>query len=120
MTRVIAGILVGLIVGVFSGLVGIGGGVVLVPILAYGFGMTQEMAQGTTLALLLPPTGLLAFWQYYKAGHADLKLGLLLALGIFIGGYFGGSWAQHISNASLRKLFAVLLVGIAVKMFFEK
>ena len=120
MARIIVGILVGVAVGIFSGLVGIGGGVILVPILAYGFGMSQEMAQGTTLALLLPPTGLLAFWQYYKAGHADLKLGLLLAIGVFLGGYFGGSWAQQISTAGLRKIFAVVLVGIAVKMFFEK
>ncbi len=120
MTRVIIGIVVGVLVGIFSGLVGIGGGVVLVPILAYGFGMSQEMAQGTTLALLLPPTGALAFWQYYRAGHADLKLGLLLALGIFFGGYFGGRWAQHISTGGLRKIFAVVLLGIALKMFFEK
>ena len=120
MARVIIGILVGVLVGIFSGLVGIGGGVILIPILAYGFGMSQEMAQGTTLALLLPPTGALAFWQYYRAGHADLKLGLLLALGIFFGGYFGGRWAQHISSGGLRKLFAVLLVGIAIKMFLEK
>jgi uncharacterized membrane protein YfcA len=118
--QIVAGILVGIAVGIFSGLVGIGGGVVLVPILVYGFAMSQQQAQGTTLALLLPPTGLLAFWQYYKAGHADLKLGLLLALGIFFGGYFGGAWAQHISTVALRKLFAVVLVGIAVKMFFEK
>lgn len=120
MARIIVGILVGVAVGIFSGLVGIGGGVILVPILAYGFGMPQETAQGTTLALLLPPTGLLAFWQYYRAGHADLKLGLLLALGIFFGGYFGGRWAQHISTGGLRKIFAVVLVGIAVKMFFER
>ncbi len=120
MVRIIVGILVGVAVGIFSGLVGIGGGVILVPILAYGFGMSQESAQGTTLALLLPPTGALAFWQYYKAGHADLKLGLLLAIGVFLGGYFGGAWAQHLSSAGLRKLFAVVLVGIAVKMFFEK
>ena len=120
MGHVIAGILVGIAVGIFSGLVGVGGGVILVPILAYGFGMTQETAQGTTLALLLPPTGALAFWQYYKVGHADLKLGLLLAVGIFFGGYFGGKWAQHISSGGLRKIFAVMLVGIAIKMFFEK
>ena len=120
MTHIIVGILVGIAVGIFSGLVGIGGGVILVPILAYGFGMTQETAQGTTLALLLPPTGALAFYQYYKNGHADLQLGLLLALGIFFGGYFGGKWAQHISTGGLRKLFAVVLVGIALKMFFEK
>ncbi len=120
MAQLIAGVLVGIAVGIFSGLVGIGGGVILVPILAYGFAMAQENAQGTTLALLLPPTGLLAFWQYYKAGHADLKLGLLIALGIFFGGYFGGKWAQHISSGGLRKIFAVVLVGVAIKMFFEK
>ena len=120
MGHVLAGILIGIAVGIFSGLVGVGGGVILVPILAYGFGMAQETAQGTTLALLLPPTGALAFWQYYKSGHADLKLGLLLAVGIFFGGYFGGKWAQHISSGGLRKIFAVMLVGIAIKMFFEK
>ncbi len=113
-------IVVGVLVGIFSGLVGIGGGVILIPILVYGFSMTQQQAQGTTLALLLPPTGLLAFWQYYRAGHADLKIGLLIALGLFFGGYFGGEWAQHMSNVLLRKTFAVVLVGIAAKMFFEK
>ncbi|MBZ5647845.1 MAG: TSUP family transporter [Acidobacteriia bacterium] len=118
--QIVAGILVGIAVGIFSGLVGIGGGVVLVPILVYGFAMSQQQAQGTTLALLLPPTGLLAFWQYYKAGHADLKLGLLLALGIFIGGYFGGAWAQHIPTGVLRKIFAVVIAATAAKMFFEK
>lgn len=118
--RIVAAIAAGVLVGIFSGLVGIGGGVVLVPILAYGFGMSQEMAQGTTVALLLPPTGLLAFLQYHRAGHADLKIGLLLALGVFFGGYFGGAWAQHMSNPVLRKIFAVVLVGIAIKMFFQK
>jgi len=120
MVHVIVGILIGVAVGIFSGLVGIGGGIILIPILVYGFSMSQETAQGTTLALLLPPTGALAFWQYYRAGHADLKLGLLVALGLFFGGYFGGKWAQHISSGGLRKIFAVVLVGIAVKMFFEK
>lgn len=116
--QILLAIMVGVLVGIFSGFVGIGGGVILIPILVYGFSMTQETAQGTTLALLLPPTGLLAFWQYYKVGHADLKLGLLIALGLFFGGYLGGHWAQHISSGGLRKIFAV--VGIAVKMFFEK
>ena len=114
------GILIGILVGIFSGLVGIGGGVILVPILLYAFHMDQRHAQGTSLAMLLPPTGLLAFWKYYKAGAADLKLGLVIALGVFIGGYFGGEWAQHFSNPTLRKVFALVLAGVAVKMFFEK
>jgi len=117
---ILLGILTGLIVGIFSGLVGVGGGVLLIPILIYFFKMNQHMAQGTSLAMLLPPTGLLAFLKYYKAGNADLKLGLLIALGVFIGGYLGGMWAQKIGDVSLRKGFAVFLVGVAVKLFFQK
>lgn len=118
--QIVLGILVGLFVGLFSGLIGVGGGVILVPILVYGFAMSQKMAQGTSLAMLLPPTGLLAFMRYYKEGNADLKLGLLMALGVFVGGYFGGGWAQHIPQATLRKVFAFVLAAVAVKMFFQK
>lgn len=84
------GLLIGICVGVFSGLVGVGGGVLIIPILLYFYGMTQSDAQGTSLAILLPPTGLLAFLQYYKAGHADLKLGLFIAAGVFL----EAGWAE--------------------------
>jgi len=113
-------VVAGLAVGVLSGVIGIAGGTILVPILFYAFKMNQRLAQGTTIAVLLPPTGLLAFLQYYKAGNADLKLGLLLALGIFIGGYFGGGWAQKIPDVVLRKIFAVVLAATALEMFFHK
>ena len=113
-------VLAGVGVGIISGLVGIAGGAILVPVLFYGFKMNQHLAQGTTLAVLLPPTGLLAFLKYYKAGNADLKLGLILAAGVFFGGYFGGVWAQKLPDVVLRRIFAVLLSGTAVKMFFEK
>lgn len=110
----------GLLVGILSGLVGIAGGVALVPILVYAFKMNQKLAQGTSLAILLPPTGLLAFLSYYRHGNADLKLGLLIAAGIFIGGWLGGEWAQSVPVPLLRKIFAVFLVIVAAKMFFEK
>ena len=113
-------VVTGVAVGIISGLVGIAGGAVLVPILLYGFKMNQHTAQGTTLAVLLPPTGLLAYLKYYKAGNADLKIGLLLALGLFLGGYFGGMWAQKVPDVVLRKLFAVVLAATAVEMFFQK
>jgi uncharacterized protein len=113
-------IVTGVAVGILSGLVGIAGGAVLVPILYYGFKMNQHMAQGTTLAVLLPPTGLLAFLKYHKAGNADLTIGLLIALGLFFGGYFGGAWAQKIPDVVLRRIFAVMLAATAIKMFFEK
>jgi uncharacterized membrane protein YfcA len=113
-------IVTGVAVGILSGLVGIAGGAVLVPILYYGFKMNQHMAQGTTLAVLLPPTGLLAFMKYHKAGNADLKVGLLIALGLFVGAHFGGAWAQKMPDLVLRRIFAVILVATAVKMFFQK
>jgi uncharacterized membrane protein YfcA len=84
------------------------------------FKMEQKLAQGTSLAILLPPTGILAFLSYYYRGEANLKLGLVIALGVFVGGYFGGIWAQHVPGPVLRKAFAVCLVLVAVKMFFEK
>ncbi|MBV8207809.1 MAG: sulfite exporter TauE/SafE family protein [Acidobacteria bacterium] len=118
--RLIAGIALGIAVGVISGLIGVGGGIVLVPALIFAFKMDQHLAQGTSLAMLLPPTGMLAFLRYYRAGHADLKLGLFLALGVFVGGYFGGKWAQDISGLTLRRIFALVLVATAVKLFFQK
>ena len=120
MWLVLAGLLVGLVVGIFSGLVGVGGGILLIPILIYGFKFDQKMAQGTSLAMLLPPTGLLAFMQYYKSGNADLKLGLIIAAGVFVGGYFGGHFAQAISQQAMRKGFAVFLVLVAIRMFLQK
>jgi uncharacterized membrane protein YfcA len=116
----IGALALGIGVGIFSGLIGVGGGIILIPALVYLFKMDQHMAQGTSLAMLLPPTGVLAFIGYYKAGHADLKLGLIIAAGVFIGGYFGGAWAQQISGTILRRVFALVLMGTAVKMFFEK
>jgi uncharacterized protein len=113
-------ILIGIVVGIVSGLIGIGGGVLVVPILTFVYHMSQPKAQGTSLAILLPPVGFLAFWQYYKAGAADLKLGLLIALGIFVGGFFGGDLAQHLSEPVLKKIFAIFMFGIALKLFLEK
>ena len=116
----VAGLVVGVLVGILSGIFGVGGAILAIPILVYGFKFDQKFAQGTSLAMLLPPTGALAFWQYYKNGHADVKLGLLMALGVFCGGYLGGYWAQSLSLASMRKGFAVFLVLVAVRLFFQK
>ena len=117
---IVWGLLVGAVVGIFSGLVGVGGGVLLIPILVYGYHMSQHRAQGTSLAMLLLPSGFLAFWKYYKAGNADLRVGLLICAGLFVGGWFGGQWAQQLSDNSLRKGFAVFLGLVAVKMFLQK
>jgi len=109
----------GVLIGTISGMIGLGGAIFLIPILVYGYGMDQKSAQGTSLATLLLPIGALAFWKYYIAGHVDLKLAALLAVGFFIGGYFGGSLAQFATNLQLRRIFAACLVGIAIKMFVQ-
>lgn len=82
--------------------------------------MSQMKAQGTSLATLLLPIGIFAFWTYYKAGEVDFKLAMLIAAGFAAGGWFGGVWAQHLSAIVLRRSFAALLVLIAAKLVFSK
>ena len=110
----------GTLIGVISGMIGIGGGILLVPCLVYFFNMSQHRAQGTSLAALLLPVGFLAFWEYYRAGNADLKIGLVVAVGFFVGGYFGGAFAQQVSGMVLRKTFAVVLMAVGLRMFFQR
>ena len=117
---IVFALLAGLGIGVVSGLIGIGGGIVAVPLLVYAFGMQQKTAQGTSLLMLLGPTGIFAIMEYYKAGQMNIKVGLLMAVGVLIGAYFGGAWAQTLSNVVLRRTFACVLAAVAVKMFFQK
>jgi uncharacterized membrane protein YfcA len=114
------GLLLGAVIGVVSGLIGIGGGAFLIPALVYFYGMSQIKAQGTSVATLLLPIGALAFWTYYRAGHVNVKLALLIAAGFAVGGWIGGAWAQHLSALVLRRGFAVLLVLLAVKLMLAK
>ncbi len=93
------GLALGAVIGIISGMIGIGGGAFLIPALIFFYGMSQKTAQGTSVATLLLPIGIFAFWTYYK-----------------VGGYFGGLWAQHLSDVVLRRGFAVLLVALAIKL----
>lgn len=120
MKTLLGGTAIGIAAGILAGLVGVGGGIIIVPALIYFFGMDQHTAQGTSLAVLLPPTGLFAFMQYYRAGHVDLKVSALIVVGLLIGGWVGGDWAQQISGPTLRKGFAIMMALAAVKMFFQK
>ena len=113
-------IALGLFGGTLAGLFGIGGAIIIVPALVYLFGFDQKMAQGTTLAMLIPPTGLLAAWQYYQGGHMNIKVAVILCIGMFVGGYFGGYVANHVPAELMRKLFGVFLLLVALKMVFGK
>ena len=113
-------IVLGAVVGVLSGLMGVGGAIFLVPVLVYAFGWEQHMAQGTTLAMLVPPIGILAAWKYYEAGQSDLRVAALLCAGFFVGSYFGGSVATQLPGETLRKIFGIALLAISVKMILGK
>jgi len=111
-------ILVGVVVGMVSGVVGIGGGILFVPAMMWLAGMNQHKAQGTSLGALLAPVGILAFWEYYRKGNADIRIAALLALGFLAGAYFGAVGAQHIPEIWLRRIFAVTLVLVGGRMWF--
>lgn len=110
-------LLLGLAVGVLVGLLGIGGGVVLVPALVYLLKMDQHLAQGTSLLILLPPVGLGALREYWKQGHVDVRAGILSALGILVGGYLGGWMAVPIASRHLKGLFGGFLVLAALLLW---
>ena len=120
MSNIILYILLGLAAGILSGLVGIGGGILIVPALVFLFGFSQQQAQGTTLALLVPPIGILAAWTYYTHGFVDIKVAGLIAVGFIVGSLLGARVATGISNAILGKAFGIFLVLIGLKMIFGK
>jgi len=110
--------LLGIIAGIFSGIIGIGGGIIIVPALVYFFGLSQHTAQGTTLALMVPPIGILAAWSYYKQGYVDLKIAALIALGFLVGGFIGAKISFKISEVMLTKIFGFVMLGVALKLIF--
>jgi uncharacterized membrane protein YfcA len=113
-------LILGLVAGVVSGLLGIGGGVLIVPCLVFIAGLSQHTAQGTTLALMVPPIGLLAAWTYYKHGHVDIRIAALICLGFFFGGLIGAKFATAINATLLKRLFGAALLITAVKMILAK
>jgi uncharacterized membrane protein YfcA len=113
-------LLIGLVAGVLSGLFGIGGGVIIVPALVMLFGLSQQTAQGTTLAMLSIPVSLVAALNYTKAGMVSWKFAIFLAIGFVIGGFFGSKFAVGIDGAVMKKMFAILMIILAVKMLLEK
>ena len=118
MTDIVLYLFLGLVAGVFSGLIGVGGGIIIVPALILLFGMSQHQAQGTTLALLVPPIGLLAAWTYYKQGYVDLRIAAFICIGFFLGGFLGAKLATGLSSQVLEKVFGIALLLISLKMIF--
>lgn len=112
-------VLLGLAVGVLVGLMGIGGGIVMVPAMVHLLKMDQHLAQGTSLFLQLPPLGAGALYQYWKQGYRDVWAGIMCALGIFLGGYFGSLFALHTPSDELRGSFGVFLMVVALTVWLR-
>lgn len=110
-------VLIGLSAGVLSGMFGIGGGLVIIPALIYICGFNQLDAQGTSLTIMLPPVGILAFMEYYRNGNVNLAAGIIISICLLIGAYFGSKIAFYTNPDALRKLFAVFMMLAAFKLF---
>ena len=110
--------LVGIAAGILSGLVGIGGGIIIVPALIYFLAFSQKMAQGTSLGILLLPIGILGVWQYYKGGYVDMRVVIIVSVAFLFGSYFGSKIALSLPQETAKKVFAILMLLIALKMLF--
>jgi uncharacterized membrane protein YfcA len=111
---------IGLLAGFLSGLIGIGGGIVIVPVLVYFFAMSQKTAQGTTLFMFLLPIGILGVFNYHKAGHVDYKTAIIMGITFVLGSYFGSKTAIGMDTRLVKQIFGVAIIIIGVKMLLGK
>jgi uncharacterized protein len=102
-----------------GGFIGVGGGIIIVPAMVYFMGMGQHAAQGTSLAMMLPPIGALAVWNYYKEGAVDMKAAMILAAGFLIGGYLGSKMSLKLDPVRVKLLFGVFMFFVAIKMTYS-
>lgn len=119
-TLIIILIVIGLLAGIFSGLMGVGGGIVMIPLMIFALGFTQHEAQGTSLAVLAVPVTLIAAYNYYEAGHVNWKYAAVIAVTFVVGAYFGSKLAISIDQVLLKKIFAILLIVVALRLLFWK
>jgi len=120
LTTIIILVIIGLMAGVFGGMFGVGGAIIMIPALVYFLGVDQHTAQGTSVAIMLPPIGLFAAYNYYKDGQVNIWYAIIIAVAFMIGGYFGSKIALMLPENLMRKIFGILLILVALKMIFSK
>jgi uncharacterized membrane protein YfcA len=120
LTTIIILIMIGLMAGIFGGMFGVGGAIVMIPAMVYFLGVDQHTAQGTSLAVMLPPIGLFAAYNYYKDGQVNIWYAVIIAITFMIGGYFGSKLALNLPEHLMRKIFAAFLILVALKLIFSK
>ena len=119
-TTILILLLIGAAAGFASGFVGVGGGIIIVPALVFFLGFSQHMAQGTSLALMLPPIGLLGFYNYYKSGNANITAALVIAAAFIAGAYFGSKISIGMDQRVVKKIFGAVMLLAAAKLLFSK
>jgi len=120
LTLLVSLIVIGLLAGIFSGFMGIGGGVIMIPLMILFLGFNQHEAQGTSLAVLAIPVTFLAAYNYYSEGHVNWKYAIVIAVAFVIGGFFGSKFAVKVDQSILKKIFGVVLILAAIKLFTSK
>ena len=120
MNEIILLLFIGILAGFVSGGLGIGGGLIVVPSLVFLLGFTQHQAQGTSIAFMLPPIGILAFYNYYKSGYVNLKFALILLISFVIGAYLGSLLSVQLPEKILRKIFGAIMLLVSIKMIIGK
>ena len=113
-------IIIGCLAGFLSGFIGIGGGLIIIPLLVFLLGISQHNAQGTSLAIMLPPIGVLAAINYHRAGLINWEFALIIAIAFIIGGYFGSKYAIALQPQLIKKVFGILMLIVALKMILDK
>jgi len=119
-TQIIIIAIIGILSGLLAGVFGVGGAIIVIPALVFILGFSQHDAQGTSLAFMLPPVGILATWNYWKEGHVNWRVALILSLAFVVGAYLGSNFSINISDRTLRRMFGILMIVIAIKMIFSK
>ena len=120
LTTIVILVMIGLMAGVFGGMFGVGGAIIMIPALVYFLGVDQHTAQGTSVAIMLPPIGLFAAYNYYKAGQVNIWYAVIIAVTFLVGGYFGSKIALALPENLMKKIFGILLILVALRMIFSK
>lgn len=120
LTTLLLLVIIGLLAGVLSGFVGVGGGLIIVPALVYIMGLSQHEAQGTSLGVLLLPVGILAVMNYYRSGQLDIRYALIIAAAFVAGGYFGSKWALVLPEVVVRRVFGFIMLIGALKLILGR
>lgn len=113
-------IIIGLCAGILSGIVGVGGGLIIIPLLMLWLGVDQITSQGTSIAVLLPPVGILAAFNYYQNGNVNVNYAVIIAIAFIFGGYFGSKIALHVNPSILKRIFAFIMLLVSIKIFLSK